>query len=193
MSNSEPSAIVLQGIPCMCRDPRGKPSGCAAIPQGHPRVSRRNGLPGVGRFHGERTVGGSHDEAFARDELHNLVRVSHSAAEKMGATHAGGRRAPRRRKHSGHRSLITSGHLIHAEGVDMRIGILGSGLMGAKLGTIFARAGHDVVFSYSRSQRKLNRLARDAQKSARAGTPGEAALHADGCCWPCTGRASTPC
>ena len=33
----------------------------------------------------------------------------------------------------------------------MRIGILGSGLMGGKLGTIFARAGHDVVFSYSRS------------------------------------------
>src|SRR3984893_11774520 len=61
----------------------------------------------------------------------------------------------------------------------MRIGILGSGLMGAKLGTIFARAGHDVVFSYSHSERKLKRLARDAQGSARAGTPGEAALHAD--------------
>jgi predicted dinucleotide-binding enzyme len=29
----------------------------------------------------------------------------------------------------------------------MRIGILGSGLMGGKLGTIFARAGHEVVFS----------------------------------------------
>jgi 3-hydroxyacyl-CoA dehydrogenase len=27
----------------------------------------------------------------------------------------------------------------------MRIGILGSGLMGGKLGTIFAKAGHDVV------------------------------------------------
>ena len=42
----------------------------------------------------------------------------------------------------------------------MRIGILGSGLMGGKLGTIFARAGHEVVFSYSRSQKKLNALAR---------------------------------
>src|SRR5229473_4042736 len=61
----------------------------------------------------------------------------------------------------------------------MRVGILGSGLMGAKLGTIFARAGHDVVFSYSRSERKLRRLAREAQGRARAGTPGEAALHAD--------------
>ena len=37
----------------------------------------------------------------------------------------------------------------------MRIGILGSGLMASKLGTIFARAGHDVVFSYSHSERKL--------------------------------------
>lgn len=57
----------------------------------------------------------------------------------------------------------------------MRIGILGSGLMGAKLGTIFAQAGHEVVFSYSRSQAKLNDLARDAGKQARAGTPREAA------------------
>jgi predicted dinucleotide-binding enzyme len=29
----------------------------------------------------------------------------------------------------------------------MRIGILGSGLMGGKLGTIFARAGHEVVLA----------------------------------------------
>jgi predicted dinucleotide-binding enzyme len=36
-----------------------------------------------------------------------------------------------------------------------------------------------VVFSYSRSQRTLERLARDAQGSARAGTPGEAAKDAD--------------
>jgi len=35
----------------------------------------------------------------------------------------------------------------------MRIGILGSGLMGGKLGTLFARAGHDVVFSYARQRR----------------------------------------
>jgi hypothetical protein len=61
----------------------------------------------------------------------------------------------------------------------MRIGILGSGLMGGKLGTIFARAGHDVVFSYSHSQEKLNKLARDARGKARAGTPAEAARHGD--------------
>jgi 8-hydroxy-5-deazaflavin:NADPH oxidoreductase len=61
----------------------------------------------------------------------------------------------------------------------MRVGILGSGLMGAKLGTIFARVGHEVTFSYARSRRKLTRLAREAQGNARAGTPREAALDAD--------------
>src|SRR6478752_2163331 len=61
----------------------------------------------------------------------------------------------------------------------MRIAILGSGLMGAKLGTIFVRAGHDVVFSYAREREKLERLARDAGGVARAGTPGEAAADAD--------------
>jgi 8-hydroxy-5-deazaflavin:NADPH oxidoreductase len=50
----------------------------------------------------------------------------------------------------------------------MRIGILGSGLMGAKLGTIFARAGHKVVFSYARSEQKLKKLAREAAADADA-------------------------
>ncbi len=61
----------------------------------------------------------------------------------------------------------------------MQVGILGSGLMDGKLGTIFARAGHEVIFSYSRSRDKLKKLARDAQGNARAGTPGEAAKDAD--------------
>lgn len=61
----------------------------------------------------------------------------------------------------------------------MRVGILGSGLMGGKLGTIFARAGHEVVFSYARSEQKLKRLAREANGKARAGRPGEAAQEAD--------------
>jgi 8-hydroxy-5-deazaflavin:NADPH oxidoreductase len=61
----------------------------------------------------------------------------------------------------------------------MRIGILGSGLMGGKLGTIFARAGHDVVFSYSHSKAKLDKLARDAGGQARAGTPAQAAHDAE--------------
>jgi predicted dinucleotide-binding enzyme len=59
----------------------------------------------------------------------------------------------------------------------MRIGILGSGLMGSKLGTVFARAGHDVIFSYSRSRQKLEHLAKDA--GAKAGTPADATQEAD--------------
>jgi predicted dinucleotide-binding enzyme len=51
--------------------------------------------------------------------------------------------------------------------------------MGGKLGTLFARAGHEVVFSYARSEQKLKRLARAAQRNARAGTPGEAARASD--------------
>jgi 8-hydroxy-5-deazaflavin:NADPH oxidoreductase len=61
----------------------------------------------------------------------------------------------------------------------VRIGILGSGLMGGKLGTLFARAGHEVVFSYARSPGKLKRLAKEAKGNARAGTPAEAARDAD--------------
>ena len=61
----------------------------------------------------------------------------------------------------------------------MRVGILGSGLMGAKLGTLFARAGHQVTFSYARSTGKLLRLARNAGGATHAGTPREAARDAD--------------
>lgn len=55
----------------------------------------------------------------------------------------------------------------------MKIGILGAGLMGSKLGTLWARSGHDVVFSYARDRARLANLARDA--GARAGSPADAA------------------
>ena len=45
--------------------------------------------------------------------------------------------------------------------------------MGGKLGTIYARAGHEVIFSYARSKDKLKKLASGAQGNARAGTPGD--------------------
>jgi predicted dinucleotide-binding enzyme len=61
----------------------------------------------------------------------------------------------------------------------MRIGILGSGLMGSKLGTIFARAGHTVVFSYSRTRQQLEHLAKEAGTGAQVGTPAEASTDAD--------------
>jgi predicted dinucleotide-binding enzyme len=75
----------------------------------------------------------------------------------------------------------------------MRIGILGSGLMGGKLGTLFVRAGHEVVFSYARSDQKLKKLAREAQ-----GKPGRAhrvmpRAKQTPFCSPCTGPESTTC
>lgn len=51
--------------------------------------------------------------------------------------------------------------------------------MGSKLGTIYARAGHEVIFSYSRSPEKLKQLARNAGGKAKAGTPREAAEYSD--------------
>lgn len=56
----------------------------------------------------------------------------------------------------------------------MNIGIIGSGNMGSGLGKIWAMKGHSVIFSYARSQEKLNSLAASLPK-AKAGTPAEAA------------------
>jgi predicted dinucleotide-binding enzyme len=49
--------------------------------------------------------------------------------------------------------------------------------MGGKLGTLLARAGHEVTFSYARTEQKLKRLARRAQASY--GSPRDAAQDAD--------------
>jgi predicted dinucleotide-binding enzyme len=51
--------------------------------------------------------------------------------------------------------------------------------MGAKLGALFARAGHEVFFSYARSKKKLEGLAKDAGAKAQAGSPHEAAQASD--------------
>jgi 8-hydroxy-5-deazaflavin:NADPH oxidoreductase len=55
----------------------------------------------------------------------------------------------------------------------MRIGIVGAGRIGGNAGRLFAGAGHDVIFSGSRDQAKLDRLAADAG-GARTGSPREA-------------------
>src|SRR5439155_810013 len=86
------------------------------------------------------------------------------------------KRPPRR---SPSRARATPKHWRNGRVSEMRVGILGSGLMGGKLGTIWARAGHEMVFSYARNQEKLAKLARDAKGNARAGTPREAAQGAD--------------
>ena len=59
----------------------------------------------------------------------------------------------------------------------MKIGILGSGLMGGKLGTLWAKSGHDITFSFARSEQKLSRLAEEA--GARYGSVADAVKDAD--------------
>ncbi|WP_423822940.1 NAD(P)-binding domain-containing protein [Salinisphaera sp. SPP-AMP-43] len=59
----------------------------------------------------------------------------------------------------------------------MKIGILGSGLMGAKLGQLWAACGHEVVFAYSRNESKLARLAQDS--GGAHGSVAEAVAGAD--------------
>jgi len=75
----------------------------------------------------------------------------------------------------------------------MRIGILGSGLMGAKLGTIWARAGHEVVFSYARSEQKLEKLAREARETRALGRRVKPRAKRTHSCWRATGPESTTC
>jgi len=70
----------------------------------------------------------------------------------------------------------------------MRVGILGSGLMGGKVGTIFARAGHEVVFSYARSKDKLKRWRATLKAThAPALRPRRQRMQMR-CCWQCIGR-----
>jgi 8-hydroxy-5-deazaflavin:NADPH oxidoreductase len=61
----------------------------------------------------------------------------------------------------------------------MKIGIIGSGNMGAALGKIWAKAGHNVIFSYSKDEDKLRQLAASAGETAKTGTPQEAVIHSD--------------
>ena len=56
----------------------------------------------------------------------------------------------------------------------MRVGIIGSGRIGGNAGKLFARAGHEVLFSFSRDRAKLETLAEEAGTGASAGTPAEA-------------------
>ncbi|KOP23250.1 hypothetical protein AMR41_27135 [Hapalosiphon sp. MRB220] len=57
----------------------------------------------------------------------------------------------------------------------MNIGIIGAGNMGAGLGKLWAKAGHQVIFSYSRDEEKLHQLATSAGANAKAGTLQDAA------------------
>jgi predicted dinucleotide-binding enzyme len=55
----------------------------------------------------------------------------------------------------------------------MRIGVIGAGRIGGNAARLFAKAGHEVLVSFSRDRKKLDALA--AAIGGRAGTPREAA------------------
>ena len=54
----------------------------------------------------------------------------------------------------------------------MRIGVIGAGRIGGNAARLFAKAGHEVLVSFSRDPQKLGALA--AEIGGRAGTPREA-------------------
>src|SRR5687768_16791809 len=60
----------------------------------------------------------------------------------------------------------------------MRIGIIGSGRIGGTLGGLWAKAGHEVMFS-DRDPEQAKRAAADAGGNARTGTAKEAAAFGD--------------
>lgn len=60
----------------------------------------------------------------------------------------------------------------------MKIGVIGSGGIGGTVGTLWAKAGHDVLFS-SRNPEKLSSLVAAAGNTAKAGTIADAASFAD--------------
>src|SRR5262245_759861 len=55
-----------------------------------------------------------------------------------------------------------------------KIGVIGSGKVGSALGGVWAKAGHEVMFS-SRTLDDDKKLAAEVGANARAGTPNEAA------------------
>jgi len=57
----------------------------------------------------------------------------------------------------------------------MKIAIVGSGNMGGGLGKLWAKAGHEVIFPYSRNPDKLQQLAVAAGNQATFGDAKEAA------------------
>ncbi len=66
----------------------------------------------------------------------------------------------------------------HAEPAHYKIGIIGAGNVGGTLGTVWAKAGDEVMFS-SRHPDELKALAAKAGPNARTGTPAEAAAFGD--------------
>ena len=71
-------------------------------------------------------------------------------------------------------ALPLAARMAIAAGDGLRIGIIGSGHVGSALGTVWAKAGNQVLFS-SRNLDNDKKLAAQVGANARAGTPQEAA------------------
>jgi 8-hydroxy-5-deazaflavin:NADPH oxidoreductase len=61
----------------------------------------------------------------------------------------------------------------------MKIGVIGAGRIGGGAARLLARAGHDVLLSFSRDEARLRELAAEIGNGARTGSPAEAAAFAD--------------
>jgi 8-hydroxy-5-deazaflavin:NADPH oxidoreductase len=81
-----------------------------------------------------------------------------------------GRKAGRRRQ-----ELRTDDPIEQAEEADMRIGIIGSGNIGATAARLFVDAGHEVAIANSRGPETLTELTQELGGDARAATAEEAA------------------
>jgi predicted dinucleotide-binding enzyme len=70
-------------------------------------------------------------------------------------------------------ALAIAGRLTATESHKEKIGVIGSGHVGSALGTVWARAGHEVMFA-SRNLESDKKLAAEVGGGARAGTPSDA-------------------
>jgi 8-hydroxy-5-deazaflavin:NADPH oxidoreductase len=61
----------------------------------------------------------------------------------------------------------------------MKIGIIGGGNMARSLSRFWIKNGHELMFSFSRSEEKLRELAASVSDRAQMGTPAEAVSFAD--------------
>ncbi len=61
----------------------------------------------------------------------------------------------------------------------MRIGVIGTGRMGSTLGTLWAKAGHEIMFSLPRDANTLRTLLESIGPLASSGTPQEAVQFGD--------------
>ena len=61
----------------------------------------------------------------------------------------------------------------------MKIGVIGAGNMGSSLGKFWVQNGHELMFSYSRDESKLQKMAESIGENATIGTPTEAVQFAD--------------